>query len=299
MDDKPESGKPNRKAAISETRRRFLLMSGTFLGAGLTGCGYGFVPPKISPPGGTPLVLSMDQRMQRMLNFFATLHTSNTLQASFIQNPTQTLIAAGVVPPNSAVEINRANRLLLYTLGNRSLQDQLLGIVAQYPSVTQIGNKYTTNNVNLDTIHKFEDDLDANADFKPMFREEVSLFISDSNVRSILGLNLSPEQIPHFVDKLTDSMSDGLNPDNPQPVRPLLVVVNTFIALNINFKWNVNVNLNVNTNLNANLNVNYNMNANTQCNTSTNGRCKLEASDAGWEKFLTDLTSHAEQIYGG
>src|SRR5665213_180262 len=157
---------------LSNTRRRFLLMASSSAAVSLMSCGYGFVAPKNTAPGGEdPLILNDSAEEEAILAFFVDLQQNTLMQENFIRDPTRAMISSGIIPSSSDLQVDRANRLLLYMLGNHSLRERITSIALRYDSLNRINNKYTNANLNLPTLHSAEHEFESSPDWDAAFDE--------------------------------------------------------------------------------------------------------------------------------
>jgi hypothetical protein len=139
---------------LQEPRQRFLRLTGTsVVGASLAGCGYGFVAPQKTTPN--PLVLTTNEKQNRLLGFYSQLRKSKELQDHFISDPATTVVRFASIDA-SDVDIALSSRLLLYLLGNRPLLQKLGAIGSRFPMFNDVANALTRENPNVEVMNSLK-----------------------------------------------------------------------------------------------------------------------------------------------
>lgn len=282
-----------RKEAFAATRRRFIQLMATTMGAALSGCGYGFVPSNTSNTN--PLNVPLEPSDQKMLAFFDTLRQDSTLADRFILDPSSTMIAAGVLPPANSVQIARANRLVMYVLANKPLLEQLGAIASRHTNEHELFNSYTATNVNFDSFQAAKAAMsESDVDWKALFAEQVEVLFSDAKIRAIAGLDINEDKVPAFASNVSQSMIgeiQGRGEPRHRDMAAFAVAAANAIAL-ANWKYAANVNFAANANFFANANWVWNWNYGP----TPQLRGHEDATLSDWEHFLGNLTQHAERI---
>jgi hypothetical protein len=288
----------------SSTRRKFLEFIGTASGLLLTSCGHGFVKPINETED--PLIIELTAQEKQLLSFVSTLLKDPALQSQFIENPVATLVQHNIVPQDSRLNISKANRLLLYLVGNTALRERLGTIVQRYPALSQIRNVMTNDQlVDARFLREVEKDLTSpDSLWKRVIEDQVYVLVSDPKVREILELKIEEDsQIREYASRLAAAISGSLSKAEVRPTA-VFFYVNLNVVANANWKVNANVHYNANLNLNANANANLNYTANANfyynvnLNTSGNSVGSRSSMVAEWTQFVDLFTKHAQEQLG-
>lgn len=308
------SNKHKRAENLAATRRRFLRVTSSAVGASLAAVGYGFVPskdamatigPRASAGTRRPLSLPVPGLHERIATFAGRIIHDPTARASFRNDPVDALISSGVVPPNSRITISKGNALFFYLLTNDDLQRRLLAAVAPFSGIRNAVNPYTKQNVNVasvPTMRNVDYAYTESTDFARSLEAQMAVLLGDTRVCEILGISADVAHRDAVATtpskRLTDqaeaynaivrsrggpSFSDNSGKDH-SPVRDLrayLVVLNLNVLANANYQYNANYNSNVNVLLNLNISLNANANAATNYNYSTAGPGDADISGFG------------------
>ncbi|MCD0164789.1 MULTISPECIES: hypothetical protein [unclassified Deinococcus] len=290
--DKPVGNPNHHEAPLVKTKRRYLLALTVAATASLVSCGYGFVPPVND--ASDSLIVNLTPQERAALDFFDRMQTQPDVQKAFAENPTETLIRAGVLQPQSQARIDQANRLLVYIMNNHQLQDELGLITTKYPNLQSQNNLLTGNNINIEEVKRIENEmLNPESEWSSILEEQTEIMMRDPIVREILGINIRQDQVKDYSQKLSKSlMSSASQKDSIKP-QAIFIVVNANIYANVNWKVNANVNYNAN----ANVNANWNANANANANVGTAGRMLSTggATVTQWSEFADQLSRHVQQ----
>ena len=297
---KGDSRSKQQEHPLSATRKRFIQLSGTALGATLSGCGYGFVATNM---GAAKLRLPMDSAEQGALAFYMSMRASKAIQNRFVADPVGTMSAAGAVPPESASQVSRANKLLLYMLANEDLSKRVAEVALQRAARFPTPNAFTSANSNIQELHEAVGAVELAADDRSLVQEQVSIIVGDATFRDILGLQLSQSDVPAYVARLTEKlMARKIAGDGGVPTpNPDIGIINVNFFLNANIKFNANYNTNVNINANANANLNYNFNFNQNCNGNSCGNDQpmpggRRIVDPRFVSFLDALVARSHEL---
>ena len=289
MSKEPELGDSSNEHPLKRTRKRFLSLLGTTAGLSLTGCGYGFVAP--SKTTSDQFSIPMQENERAMLAFFNRLPHSPPLREQFIDDPARTMIANGVLEPNSTAVIDRANRLLFYILSKPEFMDKLSSISAKYSgNGSVLRNKFTGNNLNVENLTAAKAEMvEQEVDWAKVFDEQIYAFISDSTVLKILDLEMTDTQMAAFSRRVADSMASEI--DGKRPIHPLFALALANAIALANWKYIANANFL------ANANFNWNWNFNTNYNYNTKGPDVTRNDSLGsWEQFTSMLQMHAKAV---
>jgi hypothetical protein len=276
----------------SSTRRKFLEFLGTATGLLLTSCGHGFVKPINETED--PLIIELTAQEKQLLSFVSTLPKDHALRSQFIENPVATLVQHNIVPQDSRLNISKANRLLLYLVGNTELVERLGAIVHRYSALSQIRNVMTNDRLDVRFLREVEKDLTSpDSLWKRVIEDQVNVLLSDPKVREILELKIADSQIREYASRLAAAISGNLSKDGVRPT-VVFIFVSVNVVANVNWKVNANVHYNANVNLNVNANANYSVNANT----SGNSIGSRSSTVAEWVQFVDLFTRHAQEQLG-
>lgn len=283
------AARAKKESALEATRKRFISLIGTSLGASLAGCGYGFVPSNTTSPT-DPLTVPMNDALKRGLKFFTAAQDDPTLQEQFIQNPSATLIGYGVAEPNTKAEVSKANRLLFYMLKNKGLANRCASIATSASgmgrAVKALENEFTGSNPNIKQVRAAIHAINTASDKDLVIERQVEVLMSDETFRDIAGVHLEANEISPYSRRLAARVG------NLETEKPNTIPFFNF-ALNVNFILNANFFSNANFNLNAN----FNQDTNT-------GECFMivcrqsSISARMWSDFLARLVEQSERISG-
>ncbi len=283
---KDNSDRPNdesRADALAATRRRFLKMTGTALGASLAATGFGFVAAKDAlaigvRSGAEGLVLPIPGMHERVTTFVSKLLHDRSLQDSFSQNPMATLVKYGVTPNATAATISASNALFFYLVSNRELQQEVASAATSFPSIHAALNSYTARNVNITSVESVESEdysYTSAIDFRQSLDSQIQILIRDIRVQQLLGIRLDSPQQAQFASSLSNKLTAIAQTHNAQkrsnahvvsPQRSYLAVFNFNFVANANYQYNANFSANFNFVSNANASLNFNANAATYVN---------------------------------
>ena len=260
-------------------------MTGVASTALLVSCGYGFVEPIDDTDD--PFEILLEEEQAKILTYVQSLPVNAERQQAFLADPIGSLVAAGIIDEAylSGISVSEATQLLYYIQGS-GLAEKLAEISTKYPSINDIENIYTGDNVNIEALASVEKKVAKGAgDWEKVVEEQIEVIVSDEKVRDILNLNIAEADIPEFSLRLAAAIRGAL--DLPKGAKSLPVVANVNVAVNVNWKANANIHTNANANVNANANANVNVNS--------KGVGSLEATEATTEAWIqfADLFTEA------
>ena len=280
---------------LHTSRRRFTALVTSGLAVSLSKSGYGFVPAQAL--SSNPLLLPMTTEQLRMMEFLAALPNDLNLQATFVEDPTGTLIAHNVITGPHGTTVSQSNRLLLYILGNKKLLKEV-GVAAEYHRIPELSrNLLTTNNINVEPLADVDAEIvNDSYEWRFSLAKQISVMLFDPTVQKILNVRLENSEVDSASYKLADVVIQQSGPNRVHPDAAIFVVAIANVIALANIKYVINANVGANVNISANANANFNYNANYNFSGSSGAVVGPNRAVESWDRFLHTLQAHANVV---